>query len=380
MTPTAAFKPFYESHEAIDVNLYADLLVSIFRFNAPQCITSVFPTLLQSESDAGELISSLLCMGTELRSVLVRTSVVRCFVTLVSEKSKFEAQPSLDPLYPKFATILRGLFYGVLRRHETDPSTRQLNAKPTVRPAAKKYGTDFYSDSNLLLLTLLTLYRLDIKWYFWDMEDRTEGQVVKDCITLLSPHQDATIQATVAKTIHTLAAGVMGMNGEERDYATARHHIYLLGLGTLVASAIGAMVVRANAEILRSYFSLINMIFYNLELGVSSLSFRIRPRLIDYLQLLDDSQMVWSNDGIVQMRLSIATACFITLPVPQLDIAVLASRALRTLNLRQVPKPNMPSQVYRQSEEEAKTRSLMAAIGDPKVPVLGQSCLSDYPI
>jgi hypothetical protein len=72
------------------------------------------------------------------------------------------------------------------------------------------------------------------------------------------------------------------------------------------------------------------------------------------------------------MRLSIATACFITLPVPQLDIAVLASRALRTLNLRQLPKPNMPSQVFRQSEDEAKTRFLMSAIGDPKVPVLGQ--------
>jgi hypothetical protein len=218
-------------------------------------------------------------MGTELRLSLVRTSVVRCFVTLVSEKTKFEAQPSLEPLYPKFASTLRALFYGVLRRHEADPTSRQLHAKPTIRPGAKKYGTDFYSDSNLLLLTLLTLYRLDIKWYLWDMEERTEGEVVKDCITLLSPHQDATIQATVAKTIHTIAAGVMSMTGEERDYTTARHHIYLLGLGTLVASAVGAMVVRTNTECLRSYFSLINMVFYNLELGVGSLS--IRHGLVD---------------------------------------------------------------------------------------------------
>jgi hypothetical protein len=280
MTPRAPFKPFYESHEPIDVNLYADILVAIFRFNGPQCITSVFPTLLQSESDAGEFPVSLasLMHGHRTEVFLVRTCVVRCFVTLVSEKSKFEGQPSLEPLYPRFASTLRALFYGVLRRHEADPTSRQLHSKSTVRPAAKKYGTDFYSDSNLLLLTLLTLYRLDIKWYFWDMEERTEGQVVKDCITLLSPHQDATIQATVAKTIHTLAAGVMSMNGEERDYTTARHHIYLLGLGTLVASAIGAMVVRANTECLRSYFSLINMVFYNLELGVSTLSIRAQPR------------------------------------------------------------------------------------------------------
>lgn len=53
MTPPQAFKPFYESHEPIDVNLYADIIVSIFRFNPTSCINSIFPTLLASESDAG---------------------------------------------------------------------------------------------------------------------------------------------------------------------------------------------------------------------------------------------------------------------------------------------------------------------------------------
>lgn len=150
-------------------------------------------------------------------------------MTLVSDAPKFEAQPPLDVLYPKFACRLRELFLGVLRRHESDPTSRQLHTKSTIRPAAKKYGTDFYSDSNLLLLTLLTLYRLDINWYFWDMEDRSEAEVVRDCIVLLSPHQDATIQATVAKTIYTLASGVMNWMPEDRGFAVARHHIYLLG-------------------------------------------------------------------------------------------------------------------------------------------------------
>jgi hypothetical protein len=39
-------------------------------------------------------------------------------------------------------------------------------------------------------------------------------------------------------------------------------------LGMLVASAIGAMRSREHFECLRTYFGLINMVFYNLELGV----------------------------------------------------------------------------------------------------------------
>lgn len=72
------------------------------------------------------------------------------------------------------------------------------------------------------------------------------------------------------------------------------------------------------------------------------------------------------------MRLTVASAGFTILPAAQMDISVLASRVLRTMNLRQVPKPNMPVQVFAKSEEENKSRQLMEAIGDPKIPVLGE--------
>lgn len=54
-----------------------------------------------------------------------------------------------------------------------------------------------------------------------------------------------------------------------------------------------------------------------------------------------------------------------------MDVSVLAARALRTMNLRQVPQPDMPLQVFGRREEERRARLLMAAIGDPKIPVLG---------
>lgn len=210
MTPPQPFKPFYESHEPIDVNLYADVLVAIYRFLPQEMSRNVFLTCLNSESDA------------------VKSVVVRSLVTLVSEAKKFHAQPPIEPLYSVFATKLRVLYLGVLQKHHLDPTSRHLHSK-SVRPTAKKYGTDFYSDSNLLLLTLLTLYRLDPMFYFYEMEERSESEVMKEVIVLLSPHQDTTIQATVAKTIHMLASSVMGMYSENPLFPVARQHIYRLG-------------------------------------------------------------------------------------------------------------------------------------------------------
>ncbi|KAG8833280.1 Ras GTPase activating protein ira2 [Serendipita sp. 399] len=166
MSPPQGFKPFYESHDPIDVNLYADILAAIFRFHPGEAMKSVFPTCLASESDA------------------VKTCVVRCFVTLVSEARRYETQPSIEPLYGKFAQAFRDVFLGVLRKHEQDPSSRQLHSKSAIRPLAKKYGADYYSDSNLLLLTLLTLYRLDSMFYFHDIEERSEDDTIRDCVFL----------------------------------------------------------------------------------------------------------------------------------------------------------------------------------------------------
>lgn len=338
MTPPQGIRPFYESSEPIDVNLYADILVAIFRFNAAEAIRSVFPVCLASKSDA------------------VKTCVIRCLVTLVSEATRYETQPPIAPLRQNFARTVRAVFVGVLRDQERDPSLRQLHGRNAVKPTAKKYGTDFYSDSNLLLLTLLTLYRLDVSFYFHDMQERSELDVICDCVVLLSPQQDATIQATVAKSIHTLATGVMTMDPLAPIYPLARKHLKQIGLGVIIASASGAMMSRSNTECLRSYFSLINMVVSSKELG-----------------LLDVEGDTWSQEAIVQMR-SLAVASGIhTLVASQLDIAVLASRTLRALSLSEVLPSKVPEIIFRGTEEYTKARHNMQALGDPSVPILGRA-------
>lgn len=67
-SPTPPIKPFYETNEMIDVDLYADALVAIYRFNHAVCVDTVFPA----------------CIAPE-RSDAVKTCVLKACLTLITE-------------------------------------------------------------------------------------------------------------------------------------------------------------------------------------------------------------------------------------------------------------------------------------------------------
>lgn len=61
-------RPFYETTEMIDVDLYADALVAIYRFNHAVAIDTIFPA----------------CMAPE-RSDAVKTCVLKACLMVVTE-------------------------------------------------------------------------------------------------------------------------------------------------------------------------------------------------------------------------------------------------------------------------------------------------------
>lgn len=63
---------FYASQDPIDVNLYADLIVAIWRFDNPGAVKDVFP----------------ICLALD-RSDAVKATAVRALVTIVSEVGPF---------------------------------------------------------------------------------------------------------------------------------------------------------------------------------------------------------------------------------------------------------------------------------------------------
>jgi hypothetical protein len=68
MNPAPPARPFYESTEPIDVNLYGDALLTILRFHPVVAIVNVLPILLEPE-----------------RSPAVKMCVVRALTMLVTE-------------------------------------------------------------------------------------------------------------------------------------------------------------------------------------------------------------------------------------------------------------------------------------------------------
>lgn len=65
-------KPFYETTEMIDVDLYADALVAIYRFSHSTAIDTVFPACIVPE-----------------RSDAVKTCVMKACLTIATEVNQY---------------------------------------------------------------------------------------------------------------------------------------------------------------------------------------------------------------------------------------------------------------------------------------------------
>ena len=109
-----------------------------------------------------------------------------------------------------------------------------------IMPAAKKYGNDYFKDPELLLLTLLTLFRLDTTFYSLATEGTTDAECIREACILLSPYVEPAIHVSVARTFHSIASNILDMVDVDRDLKGAGERlgiqacVYTLGQGEFV--------------------------------------------------------------------------------------------------------------------------------------------------
>jgi hypothetical protein len=114
---------FWASHEQIDVNLYADLIVAIWRFDTAGAVRDVFPV----------------CLALE-RSDAVKTTAVRALVTIVSEVGSFPEwlgkkllTASLIICSPKVLSINQPLNHSISKSdHNCAWSIRSVGSDPSA--------------------------------------------------------------------------------------------------------------------------------------------------------------------------------------------------------------------------------------------------------
>ncbi|GLB34218.1 putative GTPase-activator protein for Ras-like GTPases [Lyophyllum shimeji] len=136
-------KPFWESDDEIDVAMYAEALVAVFRFLPEEDALSLFSTCVEPE-----------------RSEAVKLCAVRACLTLVQEAERVKWQKPLDKLEDIMAPRLRVIFRtSGLRRSEVDQygNLKRVSSRPKI----KRTLPQPLSDREVLLLAMLSLWRTD---------------------------------------------------------------------------------------------------------------------------------------------------------------------------------------------------------------------------
>lgn len=148
---------FWASQDPIDVNLYADLIVAIWRFDNPGAVRDVFPVCLALErSDAVK--------ATAVRALLTIISEVSSISHMAKEKDvdlkpdcsqskRFEHQPPIEPLYQQVGPQLRAVYQvsvvwpsshsGLLTEHIASPHSSRAG------PPKSSESSDYASSKEI---------------------------------------------------------------------------------------------------------------------------------------------------------------------------------------------------------------------------------------
>ncbi|KAJ4479043.1 hypothetical protein J3R30DRAFT_2708420 [Lentinula aciculospora] len=146
-------KSFWEYCEDINVALWAEALVSVFRFLPKEDWHALFSICLEPE-----------------RSEAVKLCAVRACLTLMQEASLFPWQDPLDDLEQLVAPRLRQLQKTcITRRMEVDQYGSAK--KSATRPKVRRLQTDPLSDRDLLCLGILSVWRIRFSFFFAAMPD-----------------------------------------------------------------------------------------------------------------------------------------------------------------------------------------------------------------
>ena len=229
----SARKPFWESHDDIDIALYADALVAVFRF---------LPL-----DDSKELFR--ICFEPE-RSEPVKTCVARACLTLTQDAPRFHWQKPLDQPACWVATRCREILIvctpfsilharlncfpldclplqgASLRRLETDHLG--VNRRVAARPKAKRIFPEPLSEREVLMLGILSLWRLAP--IFFDQGIECEKDIedwVKVSGKLWEAPIDISVKISTATTLRTVSEKTFMGSPTAPNYMLMVHAIKL---------------------------------------------------------------------------------------------------------------------------------------------------------
>ncbi|KAH9939229.1 uncharacterized protein BXZ73DRAFT_88953 [Epithele typhae] len=333
-------RPFWECPDEIDVALFADVLAALYRFLPEQESLPIFQQCIEPE-----------------RSEASKICVVKAVLNLIVDGWKMPWQRNIQPLRDIVQDRLMTIFYvAYVRRSEVDHngSTRKIN----IRPKAKRYTSETLPDRDLLILSLLTLWRSDIWWYLEALTEQVVDEVFATSVSVYATPADPAVRWSLARTFRYLAESIAQCPVDHPKRLVFARWISETGPAVLASVATNLLSVRTDLQTQRMLIQHAYETMYryaNVEKdSVLSLSTPTPTSHVAAFSLAEIAFLVslCSADGVVSL-----TACNCLRLMAQIE--------------RQPCNPSGP--VSETSVEEAiKRHPIYEQLGDPKVSMIGR--------
>ncbi|GJJ07052.1 hypothetical protein Clacol_001251 [Clathrus columnatus] len=329
VNPPEPSRPFYESFEPIDVNLYADSILTVLRYNPTLVTKNIFPVCLEPH-----------------RSAAVKLCVVRALTLYVAEARKFPWQRPLDnSVYQFIAPRLRSTMTDLFGMPPHPMSLREKN-KDGDSPQA-------HNDRKELLLAIQTLWRLDSGFVFSGMDESSAVALTSALTNIVHKQQDEVVHASIFRTFGTALSRI---NDPSAQYTTEMNDLMMHSAFVVLKCAAAKILEHPD----------------DLELS----KMNVGTSLAVLLQLLDDvaseNHVKWKYNDKRSTCLAVSDIALLTLLTSaRIDICSLAARGLR-LMAQLGQDPIIPGPMYYTEDKPAHFMALIESVGDPKSLVLGR--------
>lgn len=333
--------------DEIDVVLYANVLVTVYRFLSPEESVPLIKEWLEPT-----------------RSDAVKICAVRACLTLAQEASRFPWQRSLTPLHVSISKRLREVFKTLgHRRPELDSYGAMKH--PDSKPKAKRIVSESLSDKELLMLGILSLWRQDANFHTTGASKEDLEEWVGVVVKIWDMNVDNCVKVSVTTCLCRLAVGLfrsvpgVGATGQGQEEGK-RFEL----MSKLIKASLPATLLSVSVNLLRARDNIeMQRLWVSLALQVLDLYLvKIEGQHVKDIQLDADRVPAFVMAEI---------AFTVTLTSSNNVISQLAAKGLRHLAIAQ-RQPDAPRIDFISAEDYAKRARVFDQLGDPKVTVVGR--------
>ncbi|KAF9480190.1 hypothetical protein BDN70DRAFT_931958 [Pholiota conissans] len=334
-----ARKPFWEAQDDIDIALYGDALVCIFRFLPPE--------------DSGPIFRA--CMEPE-RSDPVKTCAIRACLTLSQDAHRFPHQRPLKELADMIAARCREILGSVgLRRSEID--MYGIAKRPAARPRAKRIWPEPLTDREVLILGILSLWRSNSVFF---TNGITTAEEINDwsntAVRLWEAPLDVSVKVSTSSTLGAITESAFKPVQMEDESARLVLAIVQAAMPITLISVVGNLLAsRASPDSQRQWITLAHQV---IELYVSK---------SDSTGLKE----VQTDPKRIPAFALAEIAFLVALTSAENDISHMAATSLRLLSHAE-RQQNAPVNTIVNDEDRSKRNPVYEQLGDPRITVAGR--------